>query len=159
MIEQKKPWTPGEIRQLASLYDEKLPIKMIAREMARTPTAVNKALSRFQIRPTLEQQGKINHKKIQREQREMEIFSALTINYKLPEKANCFNETSSSLGQIVAWLELEGIEVKPFRNARLPAFRYLVNKKPMTDLQVVLLANKRRLTNGLSRFVVLGLTV
>ena len=159
MIEQKKPWTPGEIRQLASLYDQKLPIKMIAREMERTPTAVNKALSRFQIRPTLEQQGRINHKKVQREQREMEIFSALTINHTLSEKTNCFNETSSSMGQIVAWLESEGIDVKPFRNVRLPAFKYLIDKKPMTDLQVVLLANKRRLSGGLSRFVVLGLTV
>ncbi len=43
-------WEEDEINELKNLYLSSTPIKIIAKQMNRTPTSINKALSRFGIR-------------------------------------------------------------------------------------------------------------
>jgi hypothetical protein len=45
-----KAWTAQDIEQMKSGFLKGTPIKILARELDRTPTALNKALSRFSIR-------------------------------------------------------------------------------------------------------------
>jgi hypothetical protein len=47
---QKIQWRQNEIEQMKRLYVNDQPIKIIARLLNRTPTSINKALSRFGIR-------------------------------------------------------------------------------------------------------------
>lgn len=47
---EKIKWNQSEIEQMKCLYVNNQPLKMIARILNRTPTSVNKALSRFGIR-------------------------------------------------------------------------------------------------------------
>jgi hypothetical protein len=45
-------WSECAIHQLRTAFLQGKSIKMMARELKRTPTAINKALSRFGLRPT-----------------------------------------------------------------------------------------------------------
>ena len=158
MIDIKKPWTPSDVRRLASLYNEKSPLKIMARELERTPTAVNKALTRFNIRPTLEQLGKTNPKKAVKERRERDIACALTIDYEqYADPGRIYEQRPAIMDAIIQWLEDEGVTVVPFSHKLLPAYKYRVDKSVMTDLQLVLFANRKRLEERLPVFAVQGL--
>lgn len=47
---EKTKWNQSEIEQMKRLYVNNQPLKIIARLLNRTPTSINKALSRFGIR-------------------------------------------------------------------------------------------------------------
>lgn len=47
----KKNWTTGDIRLLRKYYLQQQSLKVISRLLGRSPTAINKCLTRFKIRP------------------------------------------------------------------------------------------------------------
>ncbi len=46
-----KKWTTGDIRLLRKYYLQQQSLKVISRLLGRSPTAINKCLTRFKIRP------------------------------------------------------------------------------------------------------------
>lgn len=64
-----RPWSFEEIQKMKTAYLENKSIKAIARMLDRTPTAVNKALTRFKIRP-YKGSGPIAMERIKSEQKE-----------------------------------------------------------------------------------------
>ncbi len=48
---ERRQWTEAEIQQIREGYLNGIALKIMAREMGRSPTALNKALTRFGIRP------------------------------------------------------------------------------------------------------------
>lgn len=146
-------WNDDEISNLKNQYLSGVPIKIIAKQMNRTPTSINKALSRFGIRKSKE-------KKASR--------SAIT-TYKemvnvcqnhLPKKtylATVYNQEEwVTLEQVVGYLKKIGINIQKVFHDGLNELYY--NNKLLSPLQAILLANRHRCQHNLSCFKVGDIT-
>jgi hypothetical protein len=146
-------WTESEIYQLRTHFLQGKPIKVIARDLGRTPTALNKAISRFGIRPL----RSFKHRK---------SLSSLQISTSFPAKQTRVHEKSCSisfnplhkipnqivdLAQVLQFLKDEGVEVQVI-SAQGNVF--ILNYASVNAQQIVLKANQIRTERGLPIFSV-----
>lgn len=134
-------WSEQEIDILKEGFLRGESIKRIACQLNRTPGAVNKALSRFQIRtPRI---FKVRAEKVKTASsfkvlREKEIRA--TINW-------------IDIADVILWLKGIGEKVEQGGGGG-----YLINRCPKTKLQLLMYANQRRIERGDEIFMVEDVT-
>lgn len=141
-------WNNEDIEQLRLHFLKGLPIKLIARTLSRSPGAVNKALSRFNIRTPRrfkEKKTLLSFKKV--------TSSLFQRKKKCSERERKCPSSWTSFSKIVEWLNDQGTECVP-----LSEDNFLIQNRPYTKLQVVMYANKLRLERGYAIFLVENIT-
>jgi hypothetical protein len=112
----------------------------MARNLGRTPTSINKALSRFEIRTP--------RKYIEKPQKHHPSKTYI----KEPEKR--FSKIEwTPFKQILSWLKTIGHDISVTKERQ-----HLVDKKPMSTLQILMLANQLRLQRNEEIFLVENVT-
>ena len=141
-------WTEHEIQQLRTAFLQGKRLKIIAREMGRTPTALNKAISRFGIRPmsrpkkqpNLYLQGTV--RATQCRTREQSCTVSFPPLHKMPYQV-------TDLEKVLHFLDEQGISVQTI-SLQPPLF--MVQHAPMNARQILLKANQIRTQNNLPIF-------
>ncbi|MBX9976971.1 MAG: GcrA family cell cycle regulator [Alphaproteobacteria bacterium] len=134
-------WKSEDIETLRFYFLKGLSIKMIARTMARTPGAVNKALSRFHIRTPRCFKEKKAYLPSQTEKRSNS------------EKDPGMPSSWTSLFTILTWLREQNIIV---HETSLDTF--YIGSRPFSKMQIVMYANKLRLEQGHEIFLAKDVT-
>lgn len=154
-------WTKKEVEYLKSSFLNGQQIKAIARAMGRTPSAVNKALSRFGLRSHKSFQTYYGIPKVATLPRQY-LHKKHTIRPTQPAQNLPLNTSRDdtqpewvSMTSVLDWLKNEQIFVL-FRAGH--SFPFVVGAKPMTTEQVVLHANKLRLERKQPPFMVENVT-
>ena len=124
----KKKWTVADIEQLRRYYLEQKSIKAMAQLLGHTPTAINKSLSRFNIRP-------ISQK----------TFFSLTKKESKSEKMHI--PSNDEIRRMVLKYAADVLCYKIVRQTQ--SDRYLLNNDPVTFAQILLRVNMHRVANKL----------
>lgn len=147
-------WSEIDISKVRSYFIQGLQIKDIAKEMNRTPTAINKALSRFNIRPTLE---KMHGVRISYQQKKSYFLKKPSF-----ELSALRNEVDNWIGfwKLCDYLEQQKICFYEITKAGIPLVerQFKVGEKTLSAQQLMVVANKIRLENNLRPFFVRGLS-
>lgn len=148
-------WSPAEISKAKEYFLCGLAVKNIAQKLGRTPSATNKALSRLGIRAPSK-----------RDNKSVQFFYQTRVKAnKTPPK---FDKKSLSK-QLDNWVsfwkvcnylgeqKVDFYEQSP-HGTELNQRTFLVNNKIYNSSQLLLLANKLRVSNNQSAFLVDGLS-
>ncbi len=142
-------WTDEEIDTIKSGFLAGKLVKIIADEVGRSPTAVNKFLSRSGIRQrrwTIDKQAKA------RKVEEFEV-SRETLNKVYSDRI------ISNFHDVLEYLKENGISIsKNNKKAFAPMDDYAINDKPVSRVKLLLIANRLRRENHLPVFAVPSLT-
>ena len=143
-------WSANDINKARSYFLNGLTVKAIARELGRTTTATNKALSRFGIR----------YKKPRRYYSEMPLQQKERIALVAPSferKALCKEfENWVSFWHLCEYLSTQNVciyELSP-SNIELEQRQFRVGTRILSARQLLMLANKIRTDNNLKAFFV-----
>lgn len=155
------PWSPSEINHLQLAFLHKCSIKTMARDLGRSPTAVNKALSRFGIRTYI---GRSCRKKDSAPYAQRKRPKVLTSSPNIDGPQWVKIETlltwiSEEIGEVFVRLSSPTTETPPRQNAISPNTIYFVGKRAFNLYQLVQLANEIRCSKKLPIFYVEGVTV
>ena len=130
----KSKWTPEEIATIKNGFMAGKLVKIIAGEIGRSPTAVNKFLSRSGIR---QRRWTIEKPRCKKEK----IFeiSRKTLN------AVYTNEVTTDFREVLGYLEANGYAIsKNSRKAFAQMDDYSINDKPVSGVKLLLMANRLR---------------
>lgn len=146
---KSKTWTEKEIDILKSGFSQGKLVKTLANELGRSPTAVNKFLSRSGIRT---RRWKIM-KVIKAKPEELKYNKTLSLEQS---KSHVSNKNNTFI-DILNYLKNRGYSISRIsseNNNHLSDEKYLVNNKPYSDLKMLLLANRLRTEEHKSIFSV-----
>lgn len=146
---KSKTWTKKEIDILKSGFSQGKLVKTLANELGRSPTAVNKFLSRSGIRT---RRWKIL-KVIKAKPEELKYNKTLSLEQS---KSHVSNKNNTFI-DILNYLKNRGYSISRIsseNNNHLSDEKYLVNNKPYSDLKMLLLANRLRTEEHKSIFSV-----
>lgn len=145
-------WSPKLVGVLRSEFLNGKTIKDIAAKINKTPSSVNKALSRFGIR----------------HQSAKEITKATKIPFKKSANRNAkiscvenliLDENWVDFSQVIEFLELNNIKIIPLNeHSNISERKFFVDKKQYSSMQVLMLANKLRCDQKLNVFLVNNLS-
>lgn len=141
-------WTPAEVEMLRNGFLVHKSIKLLAKELNRSPTALNKALSRFKIRkktrtlsnkpPVLKQK-----KEVKRHKKRLSIFDT--------------HLQQTSFNQVIHYLRSQGYTINQ-KFVRLTPQKILsqcfINQRPVSHAHLLVIANRIRLDNQQPIFMV-----
>ena len=157
-----KTWTSFDIEQLMKGYLSGTPLKSLAREMDRTPTAVNKALTRFGIRRERSKGpkgiwndfGKIKPKK------PIDPMTAIrTFDRKFRKQQKALLNQWVPMDQILDVIDAKGHRIYMVESNQDPRRSiYSLDGRRLTALQVVFLANRYRIEQNKAPFYVAEIT-
>ena len=138
-------WTPEEIATIKSAFNAGKIVKIIAEEVGRTPSAVNKFLSRSGIRQrrwTIDKQKKSKKIKVYEVSR-----TTLERVYK--------DEYPTDFSEVLKYLKSQGINVSiNDKKAFAPMNDFAINSIPVSRVKLLLMANRLRVENNLPIFKV-----
>ena len=146
---KSKTWTEKEIDILKSGFSQGKLVKTLANELGRSPTAVNKFLSRSGIRT---RRWKIM-KVIKAKPEELKYNKTPSLEQS---KSHVSNKNNTFI-DILNYLKNRGYSISRIsseNNNHLSDEKYLVNNKPYSDLKMLLLANRLRTEEHKSIFSV-----
>ena len=146
---KSKTWTEKEIDILKSGFSQGKLVKTLANELGRSPTAVNKFLSRSGIRT---RRWKIMNV-IKAKPEELKYNKTLSLEQS---KSHVSNKNNTFI-DILNYLKNRGYSISRIsseNNNHLSDEKYLVNNKPYSDLKMLLLANRLRTEEHKSIFSV-----
>ncbi len=156
-----KEWSSSELKQLTNGYLSGVSIKELARQLDRTPTALNKALTRFGIR----------HKRKPKRITFWDAFGAADLKTYSPQAAIArfdrryrkYQQELCSrwvpMDQVLSILESKGHAVRLLKAMENPRESlYLFDDKPIVALRLVFTANRYRLERNEAPFYVYGVT-
>ncbi len=145
-------WSPLEISQAREYFLYGLPIKNIAQKLGRTPSSINKALTRFGIRPSTQRRQSIpkitTKTKTTKNKLQPPSFDKKILRKHL--------DNWVSFWKVCNYLSAQNIcfyEQSPHGTA-LEKRTFLVNDKIFSSSQLLLMANKIRVENNQSAFLV-----
>ena len=138
-------WSDSDIKFMKSRFLQGHQIKQIAHQMGRSASSINKALSRFGVR---QEHHKPKKKILRRKHKDVHHFR----NRKKSLIA-CIKENWVEFMDIVNWLGENDFPIYPIGQAHFD-HAYMANGKFLTKNQIVLLANKLRVEQGLPVFFV-----
>lgn len=145
----KNKWKQNDIENLKSDYQQGVRIKVIAGKLGRTETAVQKALTRFGVRP-------------QRKQKRIKKAIKLRES-KVTSPAKAFKETSEqvSFTDVIHYLMNKGQRIRAIgidpSQKYCSKFAFLLNDQPASKMTMLIAANKLRLAENKSVFRVWNL--
>ena len=129
-------WTSKEIDTIKSGFQAGKLIKVIAEEVGRTPTAVNKFLSRAGIRT---RRWKINKANVAIKKTKDYSANNQTLN------AVFTNEIITDFQEIIRYLRQNGYTITPIdKKIFYPFANYAIDDKPVSDIKLLILANRIR---------------
>ncbi|HLD95614.1 MAG TPA: hypothetical protein VI959_03125 [Alphaproteobacteria bacterium] len=180
-------WTTQEINCLKDLFKNRSSLKSMSQHLGRSPSAINKALSRFGIRkpltlsPPLKLASKITFS-ASKTPPSSPSASSTFIKSPLSPKKPASNEKAQkrtyltactstlnaapiswvSLGDVVEWLNSHYIRVSKTASTQNPSATtytsHYIGKEPVSPLQLVMYANHLRLQKKQAVFMVRGVT-
>ena len=147
----KQRWTPEEIALIKSGFLEGKLVKVIALEVGRSTTAVNKFLSRSGIRTRrwsirknahLEHLSSMNN----RSSKGREDLVKQQNSMKGGETDDVYSgEVTTGFQEVVEYLKSNGYSIsKKNKKMFAPSDDYAVNDKPISDVKLLILANRLR---------------
>lgn len=139
----KIQWRRKDIEQMKQLYINHQPIKIIARLLNRTPTSINKALSRFGIR-----QKRLPGDKTLICTKEKGSAPQHPAYSNLPYQQS-LQENWVSLDFVHAWLRGRNIHVEKMVCTLTQKIHFIIGNVRLNPSALVLLFNKKRLEEGL----------
>jgi hypothetical protein len=146
---RSKTWKNNEIEILKNKFLEGKSIKEISKEMGRTPTALNKAVSRFGIRQSRSYKPKSTSRN--------SIDNLFTNSDKIIFKSKVREENKwVDINKVVNYLHKKGIFVN--KNDIDTKDLYFLDSKPLLASQLVLKANRLRVEENKKIFLVDGIT-
>ncbi len=146
-------WKPKEIEQLRTDFLKGVPIKLIARALKRTPGSVNKALSRFEIRPArCFKERKYAIPSLHRKAKKPYVDEIAGRSGQYPLHP-AYPSPWTSFATILEWLQAENISFKTLSHDT-----YMIDNRPLSKMQVVMYANKQRIERGYDVFLVENIT-
>lgn len=135
-VKYRKLWTDKEIEILKNEFSNKTKLKIIALKLGRTTTAINKFLSRSGIRPKKMRTYTIHP--VPRYVPRIIIEPSLAATFK-----NCVG-----FPKIISYLTSKNYKIFPLKvntfRMFCPNADYLLDGKPVSKLQLIILANKLR---------------
>lgn len=146
---KSRNWTKKEIDILRSGFYEGKLVKTLASEIGRSPSAVNKFLSRSGIRT---RRWKIM-KVIEAKPEELKYNKTLSLEQP---KRHIYNKNDTFI-DILDYLKNRGYTISKINSENNNHFsneKYLVNNKPYSDMKILLLANRLRVEEHKSIFSV-----
>lgn len=161
-------WTKEEVDYLKRLFQKGLSLKEMSHHLGRSPSALNKALNRFDIRKQ-KKTFPVTLKFFPKKNVSFSSSSALSkraCNSKnTPPNSERRSITSQvvhwvSLNDVVDWLNSHYIRVSKYTTASNTAktINHYIGKVPVTPLQLVMYANNLRLQKKQTIFMVCGVT-
>lgn len=149
-------WTSKDIHTLKLAFLEGLPIKQIAKHLKRTPTALNKALTRFGIRP----KGIKSRKSfLNWAETSQALISRVSPSSKR-KKSKSVDSEWVPFSTILNYLKENGDSIKTIHHEgdHADEQRFLIHGRIYTPLQLLLRANKNRKLENAEPFLVEGIT-
>ena len=129
-------WTSKEIDTIKSSFLAGKLIKVIAEEVGRTPTAVNKFLSRAGIRT---RRWKINKSNVSVKKTKDYSVNKQTLN------AVFNNEIITDFQEVLRYLRQNGhIITQNDKKIFYPFANYAIDGKPVSDIKLLIIANRIR---------------
>ena len=150
-------WSDEEIETLKVGFLQGKRLKEIARELDRTPTALNKALTRFGIRPKGIRKQPLNWEHVSRRLlEESSLVSKKTTQQKRIVEASKW----VPLKTVMSFLTKSGDVIKTIHHKGDDAcdVRYLISGRIYSPLQLVLKANRLRSEQSKPIFLVEDIT-
>ena len=157
-----KTWTSFDIEQLMKGYLSGTPLKTLAREMNRTPTALNKALTRFGIRRERPKEEKtlwndFGNMKPETTPHPMTAIRRFDRKFRKQQKA-LLNEWVP-MDEILTLLDEHGHCVYMTESNKDPRRSiYVLDDHKRTALQLVFMANRYRIQQNKAPFYVAEVT-
>jgi hypothetical protein len=153
-----KSWTATDIDELKKGFLTGTPLKELAWKMKRTPTALNKALTRFGIRREREKPEKslwndFGNSKTPTTINPMRAIKRFDRRYRKIQKA----ETTQwvEMDKVLSVMDAKGHRVYVAEAHKDPRQTlYTVDGRKITALQIVFLANRYRISQGKTPFCV-----
>lgn len=141
-------WTKEDIKLLKQYFLKGESIKIIARKLQRTPSALNKALTRFGIRSL---------KKTRKTKPVSSLSQLFSISKNKKERLS-FQETPwVTLHEVIDYLRQKGFWVKSAKGQESKK-EFFINKEPISPLSLLLRANRLRDEQGEVPFMVKNVT-
>lgn len=135
-VKYRKLWTDKEIDVLKNEFANKTKLKLIALKLGRTTTAINKFLSRSGIRPHKARIYTIH------------TVPKLTQRVVLEPSLVATFKNFVDFSKVVSYLISKNYKISQLKVSTLkiicPRAEYLLDGKPVSKLQLVILANKLR---------------
>lgn len=134
---EKIQWRQNDIEQMKRLYINDQPIKIIARLLNRTPTSINKALSRFGIRQkrcTLREKAPAPHKL-----KDSAHYSKIYMDLSQQQP---FQEKWVSLDFVYAWLRGRNINVEKMVCGITQKIHFTIGNARLNPSSLVILFNR-----------------
>ena len=145
-------WSPLEINQAREYFLYGLPIKNIAQKLGRSPSSINKALTRFGIRSSTQRRHSLPKTTDKTKTRKSKLQPP-SFDKKILRK---HLDNWVSFWKVCNYLSAENIcfyEQSPHGTA-LEQRTFLIKDKIFSSSQLLLLANKIRVENNQSAFLV-----
>lgn len=153
MEEKLSAWTVNDINKLSQCYTKGMAIKEIARILDRTPTALHKAIARYNLHALnpSRKQNKMNEQGLPvPKQNEVSEPSYLK---KLFEK--CLNEVWVDFRTVLEYLKEHDIKAEALKQYNeCKEELYSVDRKIFVASQILLIANRIRVQDHLPPFKV-----
>ncbi|MDR2074941.1 MAG: helix-turn-helix domain-containing protein [Holosporales bacterium] len=136
----KNYWTKEEIAILKEKYSSGQRIKAIAKELGRTPSAINKTISRLGIA-----------RRIVRIDVKRNITLQCKVKYAVHDDPDVYLQKSVSFATIEKYLKEKGFRISRFRDSIYQTCHnnekemFKVGNIPMTKMKVLLFANRIRI--------------
>lgn len=157
-----KTWTSFDIEQLMKGYLSGTPLKSLAREMNRTPTALNKALTRFGIRRERPKQEKTLWNDFGNMKPETTIHPMTAIrrfDRKFRKQQKALINEWVPMDQILSVLDAKGHHVYMLESNKDPRRSiYSLDDRKLSALQLVFMANRYRIQQNKAPFYVAEVT-
>ena len=152
VIQSMKNWCPTDIDALKIAFLRHVPIKMIARSMGCSPSAINKALTRFDIRPKLLERSWAN-KRPKHERKLYIVEQKTTTLCVLPQSTSKIDHSKTTPQQLLEFLRGHGQQVEVRVNKSTWNVEFILGYQTLTLNQLLLIANKIRHEQGLNMLV------
>lgn len=129
----KEKWTIQDVNRMKELYFAGTPIKIIAKALKRTPTSVNKALARFQVRTSRHTTSEL----------------AKPIKVAVPVQTPPLQSQWVSIKFMENWLISREYPLHKCSCCRYPTRHYVLGTEHMELGQLLIVFNKIRHSMGL----------
>ena len=157
-----KTWTSFDIEQLLKGFLSGIPLKELARELDRTPTAVNKALTRFGIRRERPKQEKTLWNDFGNAEKHQSVHPMTAIrkfDRRFRKQQNALVNTWGPMEQVLSVLDAKGHQIRLLEANKDPRQSvYSLDGRKLRALQLVFMANRYRIEQNKAPFYVAEVT-
>ena len=154
----KKKWTQNEIDLLTKEFKNGTKIKLIASKLGKTETAVNKFLTRCGIRPKTKTLSRNNY--LLNNEHDNNTTKDIQSNITSPGWIRLLNDFVD-FQEVIKYLKSKNYNISDIipENIKMfyPNSKYMLNGKPVSKAQLLIVANKLRKEENKNIFKIAGI--